>query len=82
MGVEPTQAELNAALNPIFSDISNVYLIHDDLIIATKNTEKSLEANREVMKVITRKNLTLNSSKCTLGAKEINFFVCVKFIFF
>lgn len=74
MGVEPTQAELNAALNPIFSDISNVYLIHDDLIITTKNTEKYLEANREVMKVITRKNLTLNSSKCTLGAKEINIF--------
>ena len=37
MGVKPAQAELNAALKLIFSHISNVYLIHDDLIIATKS---------------------------------------------
>ena len=42
MGVKPAQAELNTALKPIFSHITNVYQIHDDLIIATKSTEEHL----------------------------------------
>ena len=42
MGVKPAQAELNAALKPIFSHITNVYRIHDDLTIATKSTEEHL----------------------------------------
>ena len=49
MEVKPAQAELNAALKPIFSHTSNVYLIRDDLIIATKSTEEHLEAIHEVM---------------------------------
>ena len=36
MEVKPAQGELNAALKPIFAHIPNVYLIHDDLIIAAK----------------------------------------------
>ena len=60
MGVKPAQAELNAVLKPIFSHIPNVYLIHDDLTIATKSIEEHLEAIREVMEVIKLKNLTLN----------------------
>ena len=36
MGVKPAQGEFNAALKPIFAHIPNVYLIHDDLIIAVK----------------------------------------------
>ena len=39
MGLKPSQGELNAALRPIFAQIDNVYLIHDDLIIATSNDE-------------------------------------------
>ena len=42
MGVKPAQVELNTALKPIFSHITNVYRIHDDLIIATKSTEEHL----------------------------------------
>ena len=52
MGVNPTQANLNAALKPIFSHIPNVRQIHDDLVIATKSTEEHLKAICEVMEVI------------------------------
>ena len=73
MGVKTALAELNAALKLITSHIPNVYLIHKDLIIATKYIEEQSEATREVMEVIKSKNLTLNSNKCTFGSKEINF---------
>ena len=73
MGVKPAQAELNAALKPIFNHIPNVYVIHDDLIIATKSTEEHLEAIGEVMEVIKSKSLTLNPNKCTFGLKAMKF---------
>ena len=60
MGVKPAQAELNAALKPIFSHIPNVHLIHDDLIIATKTSSEHIAAVIELMKVIDKNNLTLN----------------------
>ena len=47
MGVKPAQAELNTALKPIFCYITNVYLIHDDLLIATKSIEEHLEVIHE-----------------------------------
>ena len=53
MGVKP-------ALKPLFSHIANVYLIHDDLIIATKSIEEHLEAIREVIEIMKSKILTLN----------------------
>ena len=37
MGLKPSQGELNVALKPIFARINNVHLIHDNVIIATKN---------------------------------------------
>ena len=40
MGVKTAQAGLNAALKPICSHISSVYLIHKDLIIAPKDIEE------------------------------------------
>ena len=73
MEVKPAQAELNPALKPIFSHVPNVYLIHNDIIIATKSTEEHLEAIREVMEVIKSKNLTLNPNKCTFGLKAVKF---------
>ena len=74
MGVNPAQADLKAALKPIFSNIPNVHQIHDDLIVATENTEEHLEAICEVMEIIKAKNLTLNpNSKSTFGLKEIKF---------
>ena len=73
MGIKPAQAELSAAFRPLFSHIPNVYLIHDDLIIATISFDEHLEALREVMEIIKIKNLTLNPKKCIFAAKEIKF---------
>ena len=72
MWVKPAQAELNAALKPIFSHVPNVYLIHDGLIITTKSSEQHLEAIREAMQVIKSKNPFFDPNKCTFGSKEIN----------
>ena len=53
--------------------IKNVHLIHDDLVIATK-TEKEHESTlRLVMEAISDAGVTLNPSKCVIGAKEIEF---------
>ena len=59
MGVKPAQEELNAALNPIFAHILNVYVIHDDLIIAAKTFNKHNLALEEVIKALDPANLTL-----------------------
>ena len=73
MGIKPAQAELSVAFHPLFSHIPNVYLIHNDLIIATISFDEHLEALREVMEIIKIKNLTLNPKKCIFAAKEIKF---------
>ena len=70
VGVNPAQGELNAALKPIFA---NVYLIHDDLIIATKTFNEHNLALDEVMKAIDQANLTLNPKKCSFGKTETAF---------
>ena len=73
MGLEPAQAELNATLRPIFADISNMYLIHDDLTIATQTMDEHLTTLKDVMNAILKSGLTLNPSKCTFEKNEINF---------
>ena len=73
MGIKPAQAELSAAFRPLFSHIPNVYLIHDDLIIATISFDEHLEALLEVMEIIKTKNLILNPKKCIFAAKERKF---------
>ena len=39
--VRPAQSELNVALKAIFGHITHVFLIQDDLIIATKTTKST-----------------------------------------
>jgi hypothetical protein len=43
MGVKPAQGELNVALQPLFANIPQAHLIHDDLIVAA-NPQIDLEA--------------------------------------
>ena len=69
MGVKPAQGELK----PIFSHIPNVYLIHDDPIIAAKAFNEDNLALEEMMKAIDQANLTLNPKKCSFGKTEISF---------
>ena len=70
MGVEPAQSELNAAFKPSFRDIPNVYLIHNNLIIATKNIEEHLKAIREVMESSNEKILPLTQETVLLAQRK------------
>ena len=73
MGLKPLQGELNVALKLIFAHINSVYLIHDDVIIATKNISDSIKAVSKVMEAVSLSRLTLNPDKCHFGCKEIKF---------
>jgi hypothetical protein len=73
MGVKPAQGELNVALQPLFANIPQAHLIHDDLIVAAKNDVEHNKAIEEVMKAIFSAGITLNPNKCTFGASEIEF---------
>ena len=73
MGMKPSQGELTQALQPIFANISDAHLIHDDLIVATKTDEEHVEVIDKVMKAIAKANVTLNPPKCCFGRKEVSF---------
>ena len=80
MGIKPAQSELSAALRPIFGHIPNVFLIHDDLVIATKTTDKHKDTLSKVMEAVRKANLTLNQKKCIFGKSEIKFWGHVIYI--
>ena len=72
MGVNPPQAELNTALTPISAHIPYVlFLIHNDLIIATKTTNQHSNTPWKVMEANQNANLTLNPKKCIFGKSEL-----------
>ena len=73
MGVKTALRELNAALKPIFTHIRNVYLIHDDLIIAAKTFNKHNLAIQDVMKAIDEANLILNLKNVLLKKRKLDF---------
>ncbi len=73
MGVKPAQGELNMALQPLFAQIPQAHLIHDDLIVATETEAEHHSAIKAVMQVITDAGITLNPNKCTFGTSEIEF---------
>ena len=73
MGVKPAQGELNNALQPVFAHIPEAYLIHDDLIIATKTNVKHAQVLKDVMTAISKAGLTLNPPKCFIGKSEVLF---------
>ena len=73
MGVKPAQGELTMALQPIFSHIPNVHLIHDDLVIAAKTKAEHNKALEAVLEAVSNAGLTLNPSKCSYGVSEIKF---------
>lgn len=72
MGLKPAKGELNATLRPIFADIPNTHLIHDDLIIATQTIDEHLSTLKDAMNAISKSDLTLNPSKCTFGKNELS----------
>ena len=60
MGLKTAQGKLNVALKPIFTHILQAYLIHDDLIIATKMHKEHKEVVLQVIQAISNSGLTLN----------------------
>ena len=73
MGIKPAQSELNAALRPIFRHIQNSFLIHNDLVIATKTTIEHKDTHSKVKEAVQNANLTLNLEKCIFSKSEIKF---------
>ena len=73
MGLKPSQGELNAALQPLFAHLSEVHVIHDDIVIATPDDASHVEVVKEVLRVLSESGLTLNESKCLFGSEEIKF---------
>ena len=79
MGVKPAQAELNAALKPIFSHITNVYQIHHDLIIALKVLKNICQLSAKSWKLTNQKTLPFIQTNVLL-AKKNNVFGYVIFL--
>ena len=73
MGLSPAQAELNAALRPVFSHIDSAHVIHDDLIVAANSDEEHDHAIQQCMEAASKAGLTFNLSKCFFGRSEISF---------
>ena len=73
MGIKSAQGELNMALRPVYGNIKGVFLIHDDLIIATDTTDEHMAAVEAVMQATQQAGLTLNQVKCHFGLNEVKF---------
>ena len=73
MGEKPSRSELNTALRPIFGHIPYVFLIHNNLIIATKTTSQHKDTLLKVMEAPQNANLSFNAEKCIFGKSEIKF---------
>ena len=73
MGLKPAQGELNAALQPLFAHLPDVDVIHDDIVISTKDESDHVSVVEEVLKILSEAGLTLNAKKCVFGANEIKF---------
>lgn len=71
--LKPAQGEINVALRPIFMQLVNVHLIHDDANIATETFEDYLNMIREVMQTASLTGLTLNPETCYFKFHEIKF---------
>ena len=50
-----------------------IHLIHDDVIIATKNMSGRIKTVRKVMEAVSLSGLTVNPDECHFGYKEIKF---------
>ena len=73
MGIKSAQAELNAALQPLFAQVPQAHIIHDDLIVATLTKQEHEKVIKQVMEIIKAAGLTLNFPKCIFGCSEIRF---------
>ena len=64
---------MNAALQPLFANLPEVHVIHDDIVIATDDESSHVITIEKVLCILHENGLTLNKDKCKFGAKEIKF---------
>ena len=64
MRLKPPQGEINVALRPIFTQIGNVHLIHDDVNFTSETFEDHGKVIRKVMQAFSLAELTLSPEKC------------------
>ena len=57
-GILPACSKLNIALTQIFSQIPEVYAIHDDILIASETEEEHYIVLEKVFKLLESHNLT------------------------
>ena len=70
MGTKPATGELNKARSPIFQDIKEAHIIHDDLVIATESKERHEEVLHECLRRIRDRGMTLNIKNATLSKRK------------
>ena len=73
MGIKSAQGELNAALQPLFSHLDSVHVIHDDIIMGTLTANEHVQVLKEVLEILKENGLTLNAKKCVVGVQEVKF---------
>ena len=73
MGSTPASGELTKALRPLFQDIKEVHVIHDDVIIATATEEEHERILNQVLQIIEQSGMTLNINKCMFHQSEVPF---------
>ena len=65
--------ELNRALRPLFNNVEEAHIIHDDGILATKTEEEHDLLINEMLGLIRKNGMTLNPEKCFFKQRDIPF---------
>ena len=73
MGSKPASGELTKAVGPLFAEVPEAHVIHDDLIIAANTKQEHDAALDKVLHIIHNQGMTLNPNKCVFAKQEIPF---------
>ena len=73
MGSLSASGELNKRLHSILANIIGAEIIHDDIVIATKNLRSHNSTLRKVLETLKNLGLTLNKEKCIIASISIPF---------
>lgn len=72
-GLRNAAQSFQRLMNSIFQDLDYVYCYVDDILVASESQEQHLQHLRETFKRLQAAGLTINVSKCVLGAEQIEF---------
>ena len=72
-GALPAASELNNALRHIFSVVPEAYVIHDDIVLATKSQDEHYVVLEKILTLLEEHNLTLKGPKCIFLSQNIPF---------